>query len=90
MQTTEYFQKRRALPEQQQIQELWINNTYHAPEYWVIQEDGRVNLYRKISDMNHQYLKVVLLKDGKTVRDAYFVNNFNPRAAMRGKSKRRF
>ena len=79
MQTTDYFLKKRKMPEQQHIKDNWIKNTYFAPEYRHKQSDGRISLYSKINDMNNQYLRVVLLKDGKTVRDAHFVSSFNPR-----------
>jgi hypothetical protein len=83
MQTTDYFAKKRALPEQQHIRDDWIISTYMTPELRLKQSDGRFSLYGKISEMNNQYLRIILLKDGKTVRDAFFVKSFNPRAAAR-------
>ncbi|WP_371195140.1 hypothetical protein [Glaciecola sp. SC05] len=83
MQTTDYFAKKLNQPEYQHIQAQWIISTYTSPEFKFKQSDGRFGLYRKITEMNNQYLKLVLLKDGKTVRDVYFDKKFNPRAAAR-------
>lgn len=83
MQTTDYFMQKLKQAEYQHIQLRWIENTYTSPEFRLKQSDGRFSLYSKITEMNNQYLKLVLLKDGKTVRDAYFDRSFNPRAMLK-------
>jgi hypothetical protein len=83
MQTTEYFTKKLTQVEYQHIKKRWIESTYISPEFRLKQSDGRFGLYSKITEMNNQYLKLTLLKDGKTVKDAYFDKRFNPRAEAR-------
>jgi hypothetical protein len=83
MQTTDYFAKKLSQAEYQHIQKQWIERTYISPEFRLKQSDGRFGLYSKITEMNNQYLKLTLLKDGKTVKDAYFDKKFNPRAELR-------
>jgi hypothetical protein len=83
MQTTEYFTKKLSQKEYQHIQKRWLESTYISPEFRLKQSDGRFGLYSKITEMNNQYLKLTLLKDGKTVKDAYFDKRFNPRAQLR-------
>lgn len=84
MQTTDYFAKKLGDAEEyRHIQKRWIESTYISPEFRLKQSDGRFGLYSKITEMNGQYLKLTLLKDGKTVKDAYFDKKFNPRAELR-------
>ncbi|MBT1450536.1 hypothetical protein KJ365_06540 [Glaciecola sp. XM2] len=89
MQSTNYFKQKRLEPSQMHIKQRWIENTYLSPEFRLLQSDGRVSLFSKVSEMNNQYLRLILLKDGKTVRDAYFDKHFNPRMAARGLRGRR-
>jgi hypothetical protein len=83
MQITEYFMRKLSQTEYQHIQRNWIESTYVSPEFRLKQSDGRFGLYSRITEMNNQYLKLTLLKDGKTVKDAYFDKRFNPRAEAR-------
>jgi len=83
MQTTDYFVKKLKQADYQHIKWQWIESTYCAPEFEIKRKDGRINLYRKIAEMNNLYLKLTLLKDGKTVKDAYFTRHFQASALLR-------
>lgn len=77
--TTEYFDKKRTEENKALIKDEWIEETYHSPEYRLQQKDGRYSHYSKIPEMKNQYLRLVLLRDGKTLREAYFVKSFSRR-----------
>ncbi len=77
MHTTENFDKKRQQADQQHIKDEWIRHIYRYPEYQQRQKDGRISLYGRVEQMANRYLRIVLLRDGKTVKDAYFVDNFH-------------
>ena len=74
MQSTLYFKQRLMNGNLQHIKPDWVQQTYVMPDHVVSQANGRVSLYKRIKEMNNRYLKLILLKDKKTIREAYFVN----------------
>ena len=48
------------------------------PEGEVIQEDGRIRRWARVSEMEGRYLRVVLLPDGETVHNAFFDRRYSP------------
>jgi hypothetical protein len=59
-----------------QIKEEWIEFVIENPEKTVIQSDGRIRRWSKITEAN-KYLRVILLEDGVTVHNAFFDRSYN-------------
>ncbi|WP_395344714.1 hypothetical protein PN836_008110 [Ningiella sp. W23] len=78
MQTTEYFENKLTQNEQG-IERAWVETAYYSPECIVTHENGRVSHYAKINRQGGQYLRVILLKDKRTVKDAFFERHFRPK-----------
>jgi hypothetical protein len=76
--TTSYFDSRRNLPDRAIIKNQWIQQTIDFPESELIQKDGRIRRWAKIREMDNRYLRVVLLEDRKTVRNAFFDRRYAP------------
>jgi len=75
MKTTQYFRYTRKRPERAQIKEEWIKYVIDNPQKVVIQSDGRIRKWAKISQVD-RYLRVILLEDGETVHNAFFDRSF--------------
>lgn len=75
MKTTQYFDYTRKRPDRAQIKELWIQFVIENPEKTEIQSDGRIRKWAKISEVS-KHLRVVLLKDGETVHNAFFDRSY--------------
>ena len=58
-----------------QIKEEWIELVIENPEKTVIQSDGRIRKWSKITEVN-RYLRVILLEDGVTVHNAFFDRSY--------------
>jgi hypothetical protein len=58
-----------------QIKEEWIEFVIENPEKTVIQSDGRIRKWSKITEVN-KYLRVILLEDGITVHNAFFDRSY--------------
>ena len=58
-----------------QIKDEWIKYVIDNPQKVVIQSDGRIRKWAKISEMG-KYLRVILLEDGETVHNAFFDRSF--------------
>lgn len=76
MKTTRYFDRIRRRPDRAFIRDAWIARTMLNPEARERQEDGRIRLWARISEMDNRFLRVVLLPDGKTVHNAFFDRRF--------------
>ncbi len=74
--TTDYFLYTRQRPDRAQIRDAWIIQTIHAPVHEEIQSDGRIRRWAKIEQAGGKYLRVVLLRDGETVHNAFFDRRF--------------
>jgi len=75
MKTTQYFNYTKKRPDRAQIKEEWIKYVIENPQKVVIQSDGRIRKWAKISGVG-KYLRVILLEDGETVHNAFFDRSF--------------
>ena len=75
MKTTQYFDYTMKRPDRAQIKEEWIKTVIEKPEKTVIQSDGRIRKWAKISEAE-KYLRVILLEDGETVHNAFFDRSY--------------
>ena len=75
MKTTQYFQATRLRQDRSMIKDEWITFVMQNPEKIVIQDDGRIKEWAKITEAD-KYLRVILLEDGKTVHNAFFDRSF--------------
>ncbi len=75
MKTTLYFEYTRNRQDRAQIKEEWIKFVIENPEKTVIQSDGRIRKWSKITEVN-KYLRVILLEDGITVHNAFFDRSY--------------
>lgn len=75
MKTTKYFKYTRRRPDRACIKYEWIAFVINNPIKEVVQSDGRIRKWAKISDVN-KYLRVIVLEDGETVHNAFFDRTF--------------
>ena len=47
-------------------------------ECLLVQADGRIRRGRRVPEMNHRYLRVILLSDRETVHNAFLDRGFVP------------
>ena len=78
MKVTGYFKTFRNRKDRAIIKDEWIVHTMENPEGEVIQKDGRIRRWAKVSEMEGRYLRVVLLADGETVHNAFFDRRYTP------------
>ncbi|MDJ0779762.1 MAG: hypothetical protein QNJ85_17970 [Gammaproteobacteria bacterium] len=78
MKTTKYFDSIRSRPDRAIIQLEWIKFVIDNFEKESIQDDGRIRRWAKITEMENKYLRVILLKDGETVHNAFFDRGYQP------------
>ena len=76
MKTTQYFDFVRLRPDRQAIRDEWILEVIKRPIRKIIQEDGRIRLWGRISTAEDKVLRVVLLPDAETVHNAFFDRSF--------------
>jgi hypothetical protein len=76
MRFTRYFLHVRERPDRRAIRDEWIEEVARHPEAERIQADGRIRRWGSIADAGGKYLRVVLLKDGETVHNAFFDRGF--------------
>ncbi|MFC4700258.1 hypothetical protein ACFO4O_08835 [Glaciecola siphonariae] len=87
MELTSYFENKLKEPDYQHLKREWIEQTFSAPEFEIKEIDGRYARYRKIPEADNQYLKVIVLKNRRTIKDAFIDLYFNPRKARRRAQK---
>ncbi len=75
MKTTKYFTYTRQRLDRACIKYEWIEFVINSPIKEVVQSDGRIKKWAKISDVN-KYLRVIVLEDGETVHNAFFDRTF--------------
>ena len=75
MKYTEYFIHTRNRPDRASIKDEWIEKVINNPIRSEVQSDGRIKKWAKIEDVG-RYLRIVLLKDGETVHNAFFDRKF--------------
>lgn len=75
MKYTQYFLFTKERSDRAIIKEEWILDTINNPFKIEIQSDGRIRKWRYIKEAG-KYLRVILLKDGETVHNAFFDRDF--------------
>lgn len=78
MKVTAYFAAIRGRADRSVILDEWIQRAVNDPIREHIQADGRIRRWTVIPEMENRYLRVVLLADGETVRNAFFDRRFTP------------
>lgn len=78
MKTTEYFRSLSRRPDRALIKTEWIQRVVEFPEREQVQSDGRIRRWAQIAEMDGKYLRVILLRDGETVHNAFFDRGFKP------------
>jgi hypothetical protein len=76
MKTTAYFQWTRGRPDRKIIKDEWILYVLENPIREIIQLDGRIKRWARISESDGRFLRVILLDDGETVHNAFFDRGF--------------
>jgi hypothetical protein len=76
LKTTNYFDAMRLRADRTGIKDEWIQQVVEDPEESEIQSDGRIRKWGKIKEADGRYLRVVLLKDGETIHNAFFDRRF--------------
>ena len=59
------------------LNDEWIRHVVSNPVREQTQADGRIRRWAPIPEMD-RYLRVVLLPDGETIRNAFFDRRFTP------------
>jgi len=75
MKTTQYFDYTKRRSDRVYIKEKWIKFVIENPLKTEIQSDRRIRKWAKINEVD-KYLRVILLKDGETVHNAFFDRSF--------------
>ena len=75
MKKTKYFEYTRSRADRAIIRDEWIERVIENPERSEIQADGRIRKWARILGMD-MYLRVILLKDGETMHNAFFDRSF--------------
>ena len=78
MKYTSYFLAMRVRPDRRAIEERWIAEVVRCPEKEVIQADGRIRRWARITEAEGRALRVVLLPDGETIHNAFFDRGYKP------------
>lgn len=78
MKFTKYFLETRSRPDRAMIKDEWIARVIRAPLKETAQGDGRIRRWGRIVEAENRVLRVVLLKDGETVHNAFFDRGFKP------------
>jgi len=75
MKFTKYFHYMKKRPDRSKIKNEWIKDVISNPIKTEKQSDGRIRKWSKI-ESEGKYLRVITLKDGKTIHNAFFDRNF--------------
>lgn len=78
MKTTRYFDEMRKRPDRASIELPWIQRVVENPESEIIQADGRIRRWARIDEADGKYLRVILLRDGETIHNAFFDRTYKP------------
>lgn len=73
---TQYFRHTRSRPDRRDILDEWIEQVVNHPETEILQTDGRIRRWARISAFENRALRVILLEDGKTVHNAFFDRDY--------------
>jgi len=72
MKTTSYFLRTREREDRKKIKLEWILSVMENPDRKLIQQDGRIRLWKQIKEAENKALRVVLLEDEETIHNAFF------------------
>ena len=72
MKCTRYFLATCQRSDRAMIHDEWIQHVIDHPVKETIQHDGRIRHWAPIAEMDGKFLRVILLPDGETVRNAFF------------------
>jgi hypothetical protein len=75
---TQYFLAMRRRADRAEIRDEWIQRAIHHPIKESLQADGRIRLWTRVAEMDERYLRVIMLPDRETVRNAFFDRSFKP------------
>lgn len=78
MKTTRYFEEQ-VLRKRPYILSEWCESALASPVRREVQADGRIRLWARVTragEARPRFLRVVTLKDGETVHNAFFDRNF--------------
>ena len=78
MKVTRYFEAIRQRPDRAIIRDEWIERAIRAPIRETVQSHGRIRRWVQVQEMENRFLRVVILPDGETVRNAFFDRRFTP------------
>ncbi|MCL5278528.1 MAG: hypothetical protein M1376_01310 [Planctomycetes bacterium] len=76
MKFTQYFLYTRTREDRKNIRLEWIQRAVAHPIGEYVQADGRIRRWARIPEAGGKVLRVVLLKDGQTVHNAFFDRSF--------------
>jgi len=68
----------RERPDRAAIELEWIERAVRHPLKEVIQTDGRIRRWARITEAGGKFLRVILLPNGETVHNAFFDRGFEP------------
>ncbi len=77
MKFTQYFIYTRQRGDRKDIQPEWIRYVIDHPIREEFQGDGRIRRWAKITEADDKYPRVILLRDGETVLNAFFDRSFS-------------
>lgn len=60
------------------IRDEWLERAIRQPLREKIQEDGRIQRWVQVPEVENRYLRVILLPDGETVHNAFFDRRYIP------------
>jgi hypothetical protein len=75
MKSTSYFNHIRQRPDRAFIKIEWIKQAIEKPIAENIESDGRIRRWTWVEE-EEKFLRVILLKDGETVHNAFFDRRF--------------
>ena len=78
MKVTRYFESIRHRADRAIIQDEWIERAIRTPIREIVQADGRIRRWVQVPEMENRFLRVVVLPDGATVRNAFFDRRYTP------------
>ena len=73
---TQYFLFTRDREDRKGIRLEWVQRAVAHPIEESVQADGRIRRWARIPEAGGKVLRVVLLKDGQTVHNAFFDRSF--------------
>lgn len=76
MKVTRYFLHTRTRLDRKDIKLEWIKSVVVNPTKEVVQADGRIRRWKRISEARGKWLRVVLLQDRETIHNAFFDRGF--------------